>query len=884
MMRRIRRLFRKSRAEKELDQELHFHLERQISDYITAGVTPDEARRRAQQEFGGLERVKEEVRDTRWETHLDNVIRDFRYALRTLRKDRRFSLIAILALALGIGASTIVFSVVYDVFFHALPYKDYNRSVVLSLQKLGSADVGKVRRYFSPAEVRAFREQNHVFEEIIAYIGFRPKYDDGKSVRFFSFGAQVTANTFDCFGVSPLLGRTISQEDGKPGAPPVFVMNYRLWQREFGGDPKILGTTFIFNGKPTTLVGIMPLQFNAFRANFWLPVSPDEARGSLLGKLKPGVNLQTGAADLDAIAHRMHKPNPDGVFPEDKFVIVSETLLDSLIGTFKKTLYVLFAAVLLLLLIACSNVANLLLARATAREREIAVRATLGATRGRLIRQLMVESFILAAAASLVGCGLAYFGLKAVIALIPAGTLPEETVIRMNAAVLFLALALTIVTTVLCSLAPALHVVCGDMQPRLAGTGKGVGGSFRHGKLRAALVVGEVALSIVLLIGVGLLVRSFLVLTRVDLGFDPRNVLYFELNLPPSYNTDLAGSLQRKNALARQLLERMRALPGVTSVAEMADPPPLKYELSDTIIPGKPHADPWDTRFEMCSDGYFQTLGLPLLSGRFFSEDDVSAARDVMVVNEAFSRQYFANEDPLGHKVKLGVFDKPYFVPAAPRDTYFEIVGIVRDFKTRGYDNPSWESFPQAFVPYSVAGINWRLFMARTSVDPSSLLKNMGQEVRALDPGAQISTSGTLEGSLQEFYRGPQFELVVLAAFASAGLALVVIGIFSVMAYTVSLRTHEIGIRMALGARQANVLRLVLLNGFRLVAAGIVIGLCASLALTRFLASQIWGVSLTDPWTYSAVIALIILVGLAACLLPARRAAAVDPLVALRYE
>jgi len=352
------------------------------------------------------------------------------------------------------------------------------------------------------------------------------------------------------------------------------------------------------------------------------------------------------------------------------------------------------------------------------------------------------------------------------------------------------------------------------VQPRLAGTGKGVGGSFRHGKLRAALVVGEVALSIVLLIGVGLLVRSFLVLTRVDLGFDPRNVLYFELNLPPSYDTDLAGSLQRKNALTRQLLERMRALPGVTSVAEMVDPPPLKYELSDTIIPGKPHADSWDTRFEMCSDGYFQTLGLPLLRGRFFSEDDVSAARDVMVVNEAF-----ANEDPLGHKVKLGVFDKPYFVPAAPRDTYFEIVGIVRDFKTRGYDDPSRESFPQAFVPYSVAGINWRLFMARTSVDPSSLLKNMGQEVRARDPGVQIFTSGTLEGSLQEFYRGPQFELVVLAAFASVGLALVVIGIFSVMAYTVSLRTHEIGIRMALGARQANVLRLVLLNGFRLVAA-----------------------------------------------------------------
>jgi predicted permease len=455
----------------------------------------------------------------------------------------------------------------------------------------------------------------------------------------------------------------------------------------------------------------------------------------------------------------------------------------------------------------------------------------------------------------------------------------------MNAPVLFLALGMSILTTVLCSLAPALHVLRGDMQPRLASAGKGVGGNFRHGTLRAGLVVSEVALSIVLLVSVGLLVRSFLILTRVDLGFDPRNVLYFELNLPPTYNTNLADSLQRKNALTRQLLERMRALPGVTSVAEMAaDPPPLQYQLTDTIIPGKPHANPWETRLEMCSASYFQTLGLPLLRGRLFSEDDVSVARDVMVVNEAFSHQYFPNEDPLGRKVKLDIFDKPYFAPAAPRDTYFEIVGIVRDFKTRGYDNPSWQSFPQAFVPYSVAGFNWRVFMARTSVDPGSLLKNMSPEVRALDPAVQISTSGTLEGALKEFYRGPQFELVVLGAFASIGLALVIIGIFSVMAYTVSLRTHEIGIRMALGAQQANILRLVLLGVFRLVGAGIIIGVCAGLALTRFLASQISGVSATDPWTFGAVVIVVVLVGLASCLFPARHAAAVNPLIALRYE
>jgi putative ABC transport system permease protein len=884
-----RRWFSRQHHDENMSDELRFHIEQQTAANIAAGMTPQEARRQAALQFGSVDRVKEEVRDTRWETHLDNLFRDFRYALRSLRKDRRFSIIAILALALGIGASTVVFSIVYNVFFHALLYKNFNRSVVLEMHNLAGTGEWKVRRYFSPAEVRAFREQNHELEDIVAYCGVRPTYDDGKSTRFFSFGAIVTTNTFDYLGVPPLLGRTISQEDGNPGAPPVFVMNYRLWQREFGGDPKILGTIFVLNDTPTTLVGIMPLQFNAFDANFWLPITSDQMASDRfefqsMARLKPGVSVQTAGEDLDAIAHRLHKPNPRGIFPEDKFAIVPETLLDSLIGDFTKTLYVLLGAVLLLLLIACSNVANLLLARGTAREREIAMRATLGASRGRLIQQLLVESLALAAAASIAGCGLAYFGLKVVVALIPAGTIPEETVIRMNAPVLLLSLGVTILTTILCGLAPALHAVRGYLQPRLTGAGKGTGGSFRHGRLRSSLVVSEVALSMILLIGAGLLMRSFLVLTRVDLGFDPKNVLYFELNLPPTYNTDLAGSLQRKNALTRQLLERMRVLSGVSSVAELAEPPPLKYEVSDTIIPGKPHTERWETRFEMCSEGYFRTLGLPLVRGRFFSEDDVYAARDVMVVNEAFSRQYFPNEDSLGRKVKLDTFDVPYFTLAAPRNTYFEIIGIVRDYKTRGYDNPSWQTFPQAFVPYSVAGFNWRVFIARTAIDPGSVLKNIGQEVRAIDAGVQISTSGTLEASLQEFYRGPQFQLATLAAFAVIGLALVVIGIFSVMAYAVSLQTHDIGVRMALGAQQKDILGLVLLNGFRLVATGILIGLLASHALTRFLASEISGVSTTDRWTFFTVAVVVISVGLAACLFPARRAATVDPLVALRYE
>jgi len=887
-MRWLRRLFQKSRANDDLDRELQFHLEQQIADHVAAGLSLEEARRRANLEFGGLDRVKEEVRDTRWETHLESLLRDFRYSLRTLRNDRRFSLIAIFALALGIGASTVVFSVVYNVFFQALPYKYSDRSVVFEVRN--TADVGgsQGRAYFSPDEFRAFREQNHVFEDMIAHgVVGRLFYDDGKSTRVLPSGAAVSTNTFDYLAVPPLLGRTITEEDGRPAAPPVFVMNYRLWQREFAGDPRILGKSFILHGTPMTLVGIMPARFNPFGASLWMPMRADKAEGLLIGRLKPGVSVQAAGAELDAIAHRLQKANPRGTFPEH-FTIVSQTLLDSLIGGFKKTLYALLAAVFLLLLIACSNVANLLLARATAREREIAMRVTLGATRGRLIRHLLVESFVLAVAACAVGCGLAYCGLNAVVALIPAGTLPEETVIRMNAPVLLLTLGTTFLSTILCGLAPALHVVRGDVQPRLTGSSIGIGKGFRHGKLRAVLVVAEVALSIVLLIGAGLLMRSFLILTRVDLGFDPKNVLYFELTWPDSYNfswSDPASIIRvrtRKNSVTRQLLDRMKTVPGVLSAAECDEAPPLKFDWTNVIIPGRPHVERWEARQESVSEDYFQTLGVPLHRGRVFSEDEVNAARYVAVINEAFSRQYFPNEDPLGRKVKLEAFDQAY--RDAPRDTYFEIVGVVANYKSRDYENPSWQEFPEVFIPYSVQMFYWRTFMARTSVDATSVLRSVAKEVGSTDPGVAIGTSGTLEASLHEFYRGPQFELVTLTGFSVIGLVLVVIGIFSVMAYTVSLQTREIGVRMALGAQQTSILRLVLLNGFRLVAAGVLFGLLASFALTRFLAGQISGVSVTDPWTFAAVVAVVVSVGVAACLLPARRATRVDPILALRYE
>jgi putative ABC transport system permease protein len=816
---------------------------------------------------------------------VDSLIRDFRYALRSLRKDYRFSLTAILALALGIGASTVVFSVVYNAIFETVPYKNFSRLVVFKIDNLANAGGWKGRAYFFSNEVRAIRENNHVFEEMIAYENRRDYYRDGTSGHYLPFGASVTANTFDFLGVTPLFGRGFSPEDSKPDSPPVFVISYQFWRNEFGGDSQMLGKKFILDDRVTTLVGVMRPGFEAFGANYWMPAKTDKTQPSLeggarlMGRLKPGVGLRAASENLNQIAHELQRTGPKGEFPE-KFAVVPQTLLDSLLGNFKQTLYALLAAVLLLFLIACSNVANLLLARATSRQREMAMRATMGASRLRLIRQLLIESALLTAVASAAGCAIAFFSLKVVVALIPVGTLPAETAIRLNVPVLLLTLCAAVITILLTGLAPAFHVVRGDLQSRLTGSNTGTGGTGRHGKLRGALVVSQVAFSVVLLIGSGLLMRSFFILTHVELGFNPKNLFYFRLD-PTMYAQHPEDERKaRQNELTQRLLERLRNLPGVTSASESEQEPPLDYDWSDTIIPGRPHAERWETRYEICSEDYFQTLGVPLLHGRLFSGDDVLAARLVMVVNQAFVRQYFPNENPLGQRVKLEVLDRPFLT--APHDVYFEVVGVIANYKTRG-DN-SWQDYPEVFIPYSVQAFSWRTFMARTSIDPSLFLGTVSKEVSELDPDVRIAKSGTVEGELRKYYRGPKFELVTLAAFACVGLVLVIVGVSSVMAYSVSLRTHEIGVRMAIGAQRSNILNLVVFGGLRLIVLGIVLGLVASYGLTRLLASQISGVSTTDPATFAAVALAVVAAGVAACLIPARQAASVDPLVALRSE
>ena len=499
---------------------------------------------------------------------------DIRFALRSLRKDLRVALAALLALALGIGSSTIIFSVFYSLLLDPFPYKHSDRLVTFSIRNTTSNGSSVGRRFYSVPEFLAFREQNRTFEDMVGYSFSRNVlYNDGSGTHSWPGMSAVTTNTFDFLGVAPFLGRSIVSEDGKPDSPPVFVMNYKLWRTEFNSDRTILGKTFVLNGVPRTLVGVMPARFNIYGVSIWLPsdLSPDvKSTFEIMGRLRPGVSLQTATADLNVIAHRLTKDEPGFVLNPERYGVVTERLIDVVMGSFTKALYALLTAVFMLLLIACTNVANLLLARATVREKEIAVRAALGASRGRLVRQLLVESLLLSTAACGIGCLLAFFGLKLVATLIPQYLVSGEALIGLNWAVLWFALGITMLTTLVCGLAPAMHAIRSDLQSGLVASGKGVSG-FRQGRLRGALVVTEVALSIVLLIGGGLTMRNFFALAHETLPFDPARTFYAQLALPIDR---YYGKPDRKPAFFQQLLPRIKGLPGVISAAESLMLPP----------------------------------------------------------------------------------------------------------------------------------------------------------------------------------------------------------------------------------------------------------------------------------------------------------------------
>jgi putative ABC transport system permease protein len=808
---------------------------------------------------------------------------DVKFGARTLTKSPAFAAVAVLTLALGIGATTVMFSVIDSILLHPFSYRNMESVIYFFIHDPTQSNNNGRPAYTMP-EFATLLEENHVFQDIVgmACPDVLRKRDGGEGVERWN-ACLVTDNAFPFYGVQPLMGRWLTPEDAKPDAPPVIAMDSRKWESEFHSDPNILGKVFVLDNKPYTLVAVMPPRYTLGDGDVWIPVAVTHSDIMYQGfplyfltraRLKPGVSQQAAAADVDVIAKQLAKIYPKN-YPK-QFTITTRSFLDNSLGNIRGMLYALMAAVGMLLLIACSNVANMLLVRATVREKEMALRATLGATRGRLIGQLIVESLILSAMACAVGVALAYFGLKVVVALVPIGAgVPTNVAFGLNATAYGFAIGVAIAATMLCGLAPAIHAVRGELGGRLSGAGKGTSAGHRHGGLRAALVVVEVALSVLLLIGTGLMVRTLLAIEHVDLGFNPKNLLWAELIVPHGRYDTAEG----KTAFYEQVLPRIAVLPGVVAAAETISVPPFGGAGGEVTIPGQVHSDTWESAVDMCSAGYFRVMGLPLLRGRVLTDADVESARKVAVINQMLARKYFANEDPIGQTIKFNLFDQR---PDTPHDAYFEIIGVVGDTRNQGLRETP---MPGAYVPYTLMGQFNTALIIRTAGDPLAMLETVRREVWAVDSNVALGQTFSIEGFLQKyFYSGAEFGFAVFGAFAGIGLVLVVIGVFSVMAYNVSLQTHEIGVRMALGAQRQDILRMILSRGAVLIAAGAAAGVATSYALARLMASQVWGVSATDPATYGGVVAVVAIVGLAACWLPARFATRVDPNSALRYE
>jgi predicted permease len=813
---------------------------------------------------------------------METLLQDVRYALRTLRKSPGFAIVAILTLALGIGASTAIFSVIENILMEPFPYPDAQRYMSILIHDT-EQDQQDGRAAFSAPELLDYADQNHVFDGVIANSSIDVLYRSNEGTQRFD-GNFVTPGTFEFLGMPALLGRVMQPADYEPGAPPVFVLRYRTWVQQFGADPNIVNKTFILNDTPQTLIGIMPPRFSWGDAEMWIPqklshaaTSSDDA-GTMrywyfLGHLRHGVSIKQAEADIAVVATRLAAVYPKA-YPKH-FTVRIQSLTEQVVGQFRITLYIVLAAVGLLLLIGCGNVANLLLAKATTREKEFAIRSALGASRRRLISQLLVESLILALSGALLGTLLASVGLRFIVALMPPDIIPSEAVIRLNLPVLLFTLTVAILTALLFGLVPALKAARKDLNEPLRDTGKGLTGGFRHGRFRNALVITEVALSLTLLVAAGLLMRSFVALRQVHLGLQPDHVLAARLPLPVErYRTaaQIAG-------FYRPLLQRLKALPGVVDAAETSTLPPYGGIDSEIEVPGKTPSEKWQAVVQLCSEGYFPVLKIQFLDGRPFNESDVNAARKIAVVNQTFVKKYLPTDNPLGKQVRIALLAEFEDKVADPT---FEIIGVVSDVKNRGLQDAIR---PEIWIPYTVTGSALRGILVRTSLEPLSMLNAVRHEVWTTDSNVALTLTGTLEGYISQFsYAGPRFGFMLMMIFAFVGLILVTIGVYSVLAYTTAQRTQEIGIRMALGAEGSDVLKMVIRMGLRLVAIGVVLGLLVSLALGKIIATQLWGVSAYDPWTLSLVPILLLITGLVACWLPARRASRVDPLIALRHE
>jgi putative ABC transport system permease protein len=805
---------------------------------------------------------------------MDTLIKDIRYGIRGLVRHPGFTLIAVITLALGIGANTAIFSVVNSVLLRPLPFADPDRIIWVwdTQPQLATAPT-------SLPDFLDWKEENRSFEHLAAYLSGNMFFDAGNGAEDIPVGL-VTPETFALFRVSPILGRTFTEAESLPGQTSrLAVLSYSTWQNKFGADPNVVGRTIQLSGATYSVIGVMQAGFSfPERAQLWrpLPVDPKQLdRGPhylrVVGRLKRDVTLAQAQADMSSIASRLAKEYPEKIAGHG---VKLEPLTTVIVGDISLALFVLLGAVGFVLLIACANLANLMLARVGVRQREIAVRTALGASRLDIVRQLLTESIMLAVAGGLAGLLLALWAVRWLVSL-SSDTIPRVQEITVDYRVATFTILLSLITGVLFGLAPALQISRPDLTDALKESGRttiGIGGS----RLRAALVMSEVALSLVLLVGAGLMIRSFAKLNQVDKGFDPESVLALGVALLPNkYPSD-----EQVANFYSQIIENVAAMPGVESVGAITDLPLSGSNTSDSFtIEGRPpipkEAEPL-TEYRVVTPQYFRSMGIPLLAGRDFTPSDTKRSPNVVIISEAFARQHFAGENPLDHRIRL---------QGQERDP-LQIIGVVGDVRDLALDlAPTAEAYvPYLQNPLSPTYERSMTIVARTKSDPSSIVGSLRVVLTSLDRSLPVFALKPMTEYLRDSLARRRFNMILLSLFSGIALVLAAIGIYGVISYGVSQRTREMGIRMALGAQSRDVLKLVLRQAMMLTLGGIAIGLFASVALTRLMKSLLFSVSVTDPLTFAVIALLLALIALIACLIPAVRATRVDPLVALRYE